>query len=107
MGLRIRFNERYEPVTRVVYYPTEAFLASVSAMAVIVLQDHDGLFLALTRMFDIARMKVAVVAVISANRANSLLFGKQLGSKGLSFARVHRPPAFSSPRSQLTSTPST
>ena len=75
MRLGIGFNERYEPVTRVMYYSTDAFLASVFAMAVIVLEDDNGLFLTLTRMFDIASMKVAVVAVIPANWADSLLFG--------------------------------
>ena len=107
MRLGIGLDERYEPVTRVMYYPTDALLASIFAMSVIVLEDDHRLFLALARMFDIASMKVAVVAVVSANWANSLLFGQQLSPKALSFARVHQHPTFSSPRSQLTSTPST
>ena len=107
MRLGIRLDERYEPVTGVMYDTPNAFLASILAMPVIVLEDDYRLFPALTRMFDIASMKVAIVAVEPANWADSILLSQQLYPKGLSFARVHQRPTFSSPRSQLTSTPKT
>jgi hypothetical protein len=74
--LGIGLNEGYKPIAGVMHHSTNTFLASVLAMSVIVLEDNDRLLLALSRMFDIARMKVAVVAVISANRAYPLLFGQ-------------------------------
>src|SRR6266404_3958371 len=44
MGLGIRLDESYEPVTRVMHYPSDTNLASHLAMHVIVLQDNDRLF---------------------------------------------------------------
>lgn len=75
MRLGIGLNKSDEPITRVMHYSTNALLASVFAMLVIVLKDDNGLLPAITGMFDVASMKVAIVAVIPANRANPLLFG--------------------------------
>ena len=75
MCLGIGLNKSDKPITRMMYYPTNALLASVFAMSVIVLEDDHRLFLAITRMFDVASMKVAIVAVIPANWADPLLVG--------------------------------
>ena len=74
MRLGICFNERYKPIARVMYYATDADFASCFAMLVIVLQDNDRLCPARASVFNIASVKVTVVAVVSANRADALLF---------------------------------
>jgi hypothetical protein len=74
MGLRICFDERYEPVARMVYNCTDTNLTPIFAMPVIVIQHDDWLSPALARVFDIASMKVAVIAIVSANWAETLLF---------------------------------
>jgi len=92
--LGIGLNERYEPIARVMYYSTDALLASVLAMPVVVLENDHRLFLTFTRMFNITSVKVALITVISANWADPLLFGQQLSPKTLPFAGVHQQHSF-------------
>lgn len=104
MRLGVGFDERYESIARVMHHSTDTLLASAFAMAMIVLKDDNRLLAAFAGMFDIASMKIAVAAVVSAHRADALLLGQQLRPKTLPLARVHRARSFSSPRSHLTST---
>lgn len=75
MGLGICFNERYEPIACMMHNSTDTDLASLFAMPVIVLQDNDWLCLTFASMFNIASVKVTVIAIVSANRTDTLLFG--------------------------------
>ena len=67
MGLGICFDERYEPIARRMYYSTDANFTSYFAMLMIMLQDIDRLFLTLTGVFNISSVKVAIIAVVSAD----------------------------------------
>lgn len=69
MRLGIGFDESYKPIASVMHYSTSTFLAPVFAMSMIMFENDD-------RVFNIACMKVAVVAVVSANRAYPLLVGQ-------------------------------
>jgi hypothetical protein len=74
MGLGICFDERYEPITCMMYNSTDTDLASLFAMPVIVLQDNDRLPLTRAGVFNIAGTKVTVIAIVSANWTETLLF---------------------------------
>ena len=74
MGLGICFDERYEPITCMMHNCADTDLASLFAMPVIVLQDNDRLPLTRAGMFNIAGAKVTVIAIVSANRTETLLF---------------------------------
>jgi hypothetical protein len=56
------------------YYSTDTNFTSCFAMLMIVLQDIDRLFLALAGVFNISSVKVTVIAIVSANWANTFLF---------------------------------
>ncbi len=75
MSLGICFDERYEPITCMVHNSTDTDLASVFAMPVIVLQDNDRLLLTRARVFNIAGVEVTVIAIVSADWADAVLFG--------------------------------
>ena len=107
MHLGICLNERYKPIARVVHYPTDADFASCFAMLVIVLEDNDRLCPTRTSVFNIASVKVTVVAIVSAKGTNALLFLQQLNPIAFPLGGGHSNPFLSSPRSQLTSTPKT
>src|ERR1700674_5704276 len=107
MDLGISLDERYEPIACMMYDSTDTDLAAVFAMPVIVLQDNDRLLLTLAGVLNIASVKVTVIAVVPANRADTVLLGQQLHPIALPLGRGHAVPFFSSPRSQVTSTPST
>ncbi len=77
MGLGIRLDESYEPVTRVMHYPSDTNLASHLAMHVIVLQDNDRLFPAFSDVLNIARVEVTIIAPVSTDWADAFLLGKQ------------------------------
>jgi hypothetical protein len=76
MGLRIHLDKRYEPITCMMYDSTDAGLAPVFAMRVIVLQDNDWLLLTFARVLNMAGVKVTVIAIVSANWADAVLFGQ-------------------------------
>jgi hypothetical protein len=80
MGLGICFDERYEPVTRVMHYTPDTNLTSHFAMRVIVLKDNDRLFPTLTGVVHIARVKVTIVAIVSADWTDAILFRQQLNA---------------------------
>ena len=107
MHLGICLYERYKFIARVVHYSTDTDFASCFAMLVIVLEDNDRLCSTRPRVFNIASVIVTVVAIVSANRTNALLFLQQLNPIAFSLGSGHCKPFLSSPRSQLTSTPKT
>lgn len=104
MSLGICFDERYKPVARVMHHPTDADFASCFAMLVIVLQDNDRLRPTRASVFNIASVKVAVAAIVSANRADALLVLQQLDPIVFPLGSGHSNLFLSLPRSQLTST---
>lgn len=106
MGMRIRLDESYKPIAGVMDNPPDADLAPVLAMAVVMLQDNNRLSLALAGVFDIAGVEITIVTIVSANGTKAFLFGQQLSPKVFPFARGHKIPLLSAPRSQFTSTPS-
>lgn len=73
MGLGICFDERYETITCVMNDSTNTNLASVLAVTVIMFQNNDWLSLTLARVFNITSVEVAVIAVVSANWAETFL----------------------------------
>jgi hypothetical protein len=79
--LGIRLNKSDVPITRVMYYPTNALLTSVLAMTVVVLQHDDWLLPALAGVLDIASVKVAIVAVVSANWADPFCSASNLARR--------------------------
>src|SRR6266496_1574690 len=107
MGLGICFDEGYEPITCMMHYSADTGFTPCLAMLMIVLQNDDWLPLTLTGVLNIASVKVAVVAIVPANWTDALLFVQQFGSVVPPLVRGHEIPFLSSPRSQLTSTPST
>ena len=75
MCLGICLDECYESVTRVVHNSTNADFASVLAVLMVVFQHADGLFLAFAGMFHTTSMEVTVIAIVPADRADSILLG--------------------------------
>jgi len=57
-----------------VYYSTNANFTSLLAMLMIVLQNNDRLSLTLPVVFNIASVKIAVIAIVSAHWADTVLF---------------------------------
>jgi hypothetical protein len=74
MGLGICFNERYESITCHMYYSTDTNFTSCFAMLMIVLQNIDRLSFTLAGVFNISGVKVTVIAIVSANWTDTLLF---------------------------------
>jgi len=74
MGSGICFDERYEPITCRVHYSTDTNLTSGFAVLMIMLQNVDELFLTFAFVFNISSAEVAVIAIVSANWTNALLF---------------------------------
>ncbi|MGD0569975.1 MAG: hypothetical protein ABSA78_16360 [Candidatus Sulfotelmatobacter sp.] len=76
MGLGICLDERYEPITRMMYNSPDADLATVFAVSVIVLQDNDRLLLTFAGVFNVASVKVTVIAIVAADWADAVLFSQ-------------------------------
>jgi hypothetical protein len=76
MGSGICFDERYEPITCRMHNSTDTNFTSCFAMGMIVLQNIDWLSLTLvaTLVFSISSFKEAVIAIVSANWTDTLLF---------------------------------
>jgi hypothetical protein len=74
MSLGVCFDKGYEPITCRMHHSADAGFTSRFAMLMIVLQNIDQLLLTLTGVFDISSVKVTVIAVVSANGANTVLF---------------------------------
>ena len=107
MGLRIRLYEAYEPIARMMYDPTNAYLAPSLAMGVVVIEHIYSLSSALARMIYVSRMEVTVGAVVTANWTEPILELEKLSPKRIALGHRHRTfPAYS-PRSQSTSTANT
>jgi hypothetical protein len=104
MGLGICLDERYKPVARVMHYPTDTDFASCIAMFVIVLEDNNRLRPTRASVINIPSVKVTVVAIVPANRADALLLLQQLDPVAFPLGGGHSNLFLSSPRSQLTST---